>query len=68
MICVEPFNADEQRDIKTEEFVLVAENPRVVKVPPGNWFKIVQDGNAEVIVFSNSNVGEFEGDDFRKAL
>lgn len=68
VICVEPFNADEQRDIKTEEFVLVAENPRVVKVPPGNWFKIVQDGNAEVIVFSNSNVGEFEGDDFRKAL
>ena len=52
----------------TAKFVLTSEEPRVVKVPPGNWFKIVQDGNAEVMVFSDCRVGEFEGDDFRREL
>ena len=52
----------------TAKFVLVAEEPRVLKVPPGNWFKIVQDGNAEVMVFSDCKVGEFENDDFRREL
>ena len=52
----------------TAKFVLVAEEPRVLKVSPGNWFKIVQDGNAEVMVFSDCKVGEFENDDFRREL
>ena len=52
----------------TAKFVLVAEEPRVLKVSPGNWFKIVQNGDAEVMVFSDCRVGEFEGDDFRREL
>ena len=52
----------------TAKFVLISEEPRVVKVPPGNWFCIEQDGNAEVMVFSDCRVGEFEGDDFRREL
>ena len=52
----------------TAKFVLVADEPNVVKVPPGNWFKIVQDGDAEIMVFSDCRVGEFEGDDFRREL
>ena len=52
----------------TAKFVLVVEEPRVLKVSPGNWFKIVQDGNAEVMVFSDCKVGEFENDDFRREL
>ena len=49
-------------------FILNANEPKVLKVPPGNWFKIVQDGNAEVMVFSDCKVGEFENDDFRREL
>ena len=52
----------------TAKLVLVADEPKVVKVPPGNWFKIVQDGDAEIMVFSDCKVGEFEGDDFRREL
>ena len=52
----------------TAKFVLVADEPKVVKVPPGNWFKIVQDGDAEIMVFSDCRVGEFKGDDFRREL
>jgi dTDP-4-dehydrorhamnose 3,5-epimerase len=51
-----------------ERFILNANEPKVLKVPPGNWFKIVQDGNAEVMVFSDCKVGEFENDDFRREL
>ena len=68
VICVESFNAEEQRGGEAEDFVLVAEEPRVLKVPPGNWFKIVQDGDAEVMVFSDCHVGEYENDDFRRQL
>ena len=49
-------------------FILNANEPKVLKVPPGNWFKIVQDGNAEVMVFSDCRVREFENDDFRREL
>ena len=52
----------------TAKLVLVADEPKVVKVPPGNWFKIVQDGNAEVMVFSDCKVGEYQNDDFRREL
>ena len=47
-------------------YTLSANTPSVLKVPPGNWFCIKQDGNAEVMVFSDCKVGEFEGDDFRR--
>ena len=49
-------------------FVLTADAPQVLQVPPGNWFCIEQDGTAEVQVFSNCRVGEFENDDFRRPL
>ena len=48
--------------------VLAAEKPSVLKVEPGNWFCIKQDGSAEVMVFSDCKVGEFENDDFRRPL
>ena len=58
--------AETQR--RGEEFVLDANEPNVLKVIPGNWFCIKQDGNAEVMVFSDCKVGEFENDDFRRPL
>ena len=63
-IEVENFN----RVDRVERVEMDAERPCVLKVPPGNWFKIVQDGNAEVMVFSDCKVGEFENDDFRREL
>lgn len=47
-------------------FTLNAKEPKVLKIPPSNWFCIKQDGNAEVMVFSNCKVGEFKDDDFRR--
>jgi hypothetical protein len=47
---------------------LAADRPAVLKVPPGNWFKIVQYGDAEVMVFSDCRVREFENDDFRREV
>ena len=60
-IEIESFN-------RVERVEMDAERPCVLKVPPRNWFKIVQDGNAEVMVFSDCKVGEFENDDFRREL
>ena len=68
-IVVEPmgdFNAEMQSGGEAERFVLKAEDPKVLKVSPGNWFCIKQDSNAEVMVFSDCKVGEFVNDDFRK--
>ena len=70
-IVVEPmgdFNAEMQSGREAERFVLKEEEPKVLKVPSGNWFSIEQDGNAEVMVFSECKVGEFDGDDFRRSL
>ena len=67
-IVVESFNAEEQRSREAEAFVLDANIPAVLKVPPENWFCIKQDENSEVMVFSDCKVGEFEGDDFRRPL
>jgi dTDP-4-dehydrorhamnose 3,5-epimerase len=64
VIEVENFN----RVDRVERVEMDAERPCILKVPPGNWFKIVQDGDAEVMVFSDCRVGEFEGDDFRREL
>lgn len=69
-IVLEPMDcsrAETQRR-REDEFVLDAYEPNVLKVLPGNWFCIKQDGNAEVIVFSDCKVGEFENDDFRRPL
>lgn len=62
------FNAEVQSGREAERFVLKAEEPKVLKVPSGNWFSIEQDGNAEVMVFSDCKVGEFDGDDFRRPI
>ena len=53
---------------RLKTYALSADMPAVLKVPPGNWFYIKQDGNAEVMVFSDCKVGEFENDDFRRTL
>ena len=53
---------------RVERVEMDAERPCVLKVPPGNWFKIVQDGDAEVMVFSDCHVGEYENDDIRRQL
>ncbi len=52
----------------SKTYTLSADASVVLKVPPGNWFCIKQDGNAEVMVFSDCKVGEFENDDFRRPL
>lgn len=58
------------KDTENTKFsiVLDADKPSVLKVEPGNWFCIKQDGNAEVMVFSDCKIGEFEGDDFRRPI
>lgn len=47
-------------------YLLNADEPAVLQVPPNNWFLIEQDGTAEVMVFSNCRIGEFVNDDFRR--
>lgn len=49
-------------------YTLRAETPAVLKVPCNNWFYIEQHDGAEVMVFSDCKVGEYENDDFRKEL
>ena len=68
-VVVEPmadFNAEMQRRGEAERFVLKAEEPKVLKVPPGNWFFIEQHDGAEVMVFSDCKIGECENDDLRR--
>ena len=68
IIVVEGFNHEmhESHEKSVDEFELNANDPKVLKVPPGNWFCIQQSGDAEVMVFSDCKVGEFDGDDFRR--
>ena len=49
-------------------FELSADSPSVLKIPGGNWFCIEQHGGAEVMVFSDCKVGEYENDDLRRPL
>ena len=68
---VEPMNysrvgCTEGGGLKT--YTISAEVPSVLKVPPDNWFRIKQCGNAEVMVFSDRKLGEFEDDDLRRSL
>ena len=67
-IVVESFNVEEPRGRRAEVFVLDAKESSVLKVPPENWFCIKQDGNSEIMVFSDCKVGEYENDDFRRQL
>lgn len=47
-------------------YALDAAAPAVLEVPPENWFAIIQDGEAEVMVFSDVRLGACPDDDFRK--
>lgn len=49
-------------------YLLDAAAPCVLHIPPNHWFCIEQDGTAEVQVFSDCRLGEFEDDDFRRPL
>jgi len=53
---------------RDQSFILTASNPAVLCVPPNHWFYIEQYEGAEVQVFSNCFVGEFENDNFRKDI
>lgn len=63
---VETCRGEEQNSTRLKAYTLSFDAPAVLKVPPGNWFCIKQDGNAEVMVFSDCKVGEFKDDDFRR--
>ena len=66
-IALEPMDCSRaETPRRREELVLDADKPSVLKVEPGNWFCIKQDGNSEVMVFSDCRVGEFKDDDFRR--
>ena len=49
-------------------FELSANSPLVLKIPGGNWFSIEQHDDAEVMVFSDCKIGEYDNDDLRKPL
>lgn len=51
-----------------QTFVLDAAKPAILCIPPNHWFYIEQYDGAEVQVFSNCFVGEFENDNFRKDI
>ena len=53
---------------RSTRFILSETNPSVLCVSPGNWFCIEQHDGAEVMVFSDCQVGEYENDDFRKQV
>ena len=67
-IDLEPMDGTFAANDKVIRITLEASTPSVLKVAPGNWFCIRQDGNAEVMVFSDCEVGEYENDDFRRPL
>lgn len=68
-VVVEPMtNASAKNPSQRKTFLLKADTPDVLKVEPGNWFSIKQDGNAEVMVFSDCKLCECENDDFRRPL
>ncbi len=68
-IEVEPMDlAAKNAEVAKSSVVLAADKPSVLMVEPGNWFCIEQHDGAEVMVFSDCKVGEFENDDFRRPL
>ena len=50
------------------KYTLTESKPSILKIPGGNWFCIEQHGKAEVMVFSDCKIGEYENDDLRKPL
>ena len=50
------------------KYTLSESTPSVLKIPGGNWFCIEQHDGAEVMVFSDCKVGEYEKDDLRRPL
>lgn len=62
-IIIESMNGKERQSV-----LLASTEPAVLKVEPGNWFCINQDGNAEVMVFSNCCIGDSRDDDLRRPL
>ena len=52
----------------SKSYVLSEDKPAILKIPGGNWFCIEQHDDAEVMVFSDCKVGEYENDDFRRAM
>ena len=71
-ITVEPMDGEalaaKDVEVAKETFVLDSGRPSVLTVRPGNWFCIEQHGGAEVMVFSDCKVGEYENDDFRRSF
>ena len=67
-IEVEPMADSHGENSSRSRYLLDARVPAVLKVPPGNWFFIQQDGNAEVMVFADCRIGEYENDDFRRQV
>ena len=67
LITVEPM-FDSTCPTCSTRFNLSASSPSVLKIPGGNWFCIEQYGEAEVMVFSDCKIGEYENDDLRRPL
>ena len=63
-ITVEPMS----ESTRSTRFNLSADTPSVLKIPGGNWFCIEQYDGAEVMVFSDCKVGEYENDDLRRPI
>ena len=68
VIGIEVLDAEKTNSRKEKRFLLNAEHPWVLKVPPGHWFYIEQHDGAEVMVFSNYPIGECENDELRRPL
>ena len=66
-ITVEPMSEPTCSTCSTR-FNLSADAPSVLTIPGGNWFCIEQHDGAEVMVFSDCKVGEYENDDLRRPL
>ena len=71
-VTVEPMDGEalaaKDAEVAKETFVLDSGRPSVLNVKPGNWFCIEQHDGAEVMVFSDCKVGEYENDDLRRPL
>ena len=65
-IVVETMDAASSANTARQTYTLDASNPAVLHMPPNNWFCIKQDGNAEVMVFSDCTVGQYDNDDYRR--
>ncbi len=61
--CPDPASAPPSAAVS--ESILRADAPSVLHVPPGNALAIVQDGSAEVLVFSDATLEESKYDVWR---